>query len=358
MGLLLYNSGRFLTIPEFDEALDIEVRNESDDSRDSSGRLQAPATSAKSTCTTETQTSRSRQTFSIENLRKQPEVVKYYTGFIDYEHFMYFFSCLGPAAFHLSYQSGILTVADELFLTLMKLRQAKDDEELGYLFDISRYVVANIFRTWVNFMYFQLKELNLWLPKEIVSQTMPSDFRRKYPSTRVILDATEVPILKPQNLRDQSATWSNYKNKNTLKCIVGISPHGVVTYVSDSYGGAASDRQIIERSSLISGGMFEFNDSIMADRGIMVQDLFSSQNVHVNTPTTMRGINQLPASTVVKDRRIASKRVHVERVIGLAKTFKILKRELSHARTSLGGRIIYVCFVLTNFKPSIVNERA
>ena len=334
------------------------VGNQTSITVDDPEEIQASAPTEKSFCSTETQTCRSRQIFSIESLKNQPEVIKYYTGFLHYEHFMHFLSCLGPAAFHLSYQSGILSVADELFVTLMKLRQAKDDKELGYLFDISRYVVANIFRTWVNFMYFQLLELDLWLPKEIVTETMPSDFRRKYPTTRVILDATEVPILKPQNLRDQSATWSSYKNRNTLKCIVGISPRGVVTYVSETYGGAASDRQIIERSSLISGKIFDSNDSIMADRGIMVQDLFSGQNVHVNTPTTMRGKNQLPASTVVKDRRIASKRVHVERVIGLAKTYKILKRELSHSRTSLGGRIIFVCFVLSNFKPSIVNERA
>jgi hypothetical protein len=300
-----------------------------------------------------------KQIMSIENLKNQPNVIKYYTGFLDYEHFLYFFSCLGPAAYCLSFQSGCLSAQDELFLTLMKLRQGKDDEELGYLFDISRTLAAKIFRTWLNFLYFQLKELDIWLPKEVILENMPSDFRKKYPHTRVILDATEIGIQKPQNLHDQSATWSSYKNKNTLKCIVGISPRGFVTYISDTYGGSASDRQIIERSEFVqSNTMFVSGDSIMADRGIMVQDLFACQNVQVNTPTTMKGKNQLPSKTVVKDRRIASKRVHVERVIGLAKTFKILKRDLNHMRTPLGGRIIYVCFAILNFRPCIVGERA
>ena len=44
----------------------------------------------------------------------------------------------------------------------------------------------------------------------------------------------------------------------------------------------------------------------------MVQDLFASKDVKVNTPTTMKGRTQLPADIVVKDRKIASKRVHVE----------------------------------------------
>ena len=96
----------------------------------------------------------------------------------------------------------------------------------------------------------------------------------------------------------------------------------------------------------------------MADRGILVQDLFASQDVSVNTPTTMRGLNQLPAEAVVADRRISSKRVHVERVIGLAKTYKILDNEIHHSKTPLGGRIIFVCFVLSNFRSNIVGKFA
>ena len=171
----------------------------------------------------------------------------------------------------------------------------------------------------------------------------------------MIVDATEVKIEKPSNVRDQSATWSTYKNANTLKTLVGISPRGAVTFVSDSYGGSCSDRQIVERSELLQDLPFQDGDSIMADRGILVEDLFVQRNVKVNTPTPMRKMSQLSPATVVRDRRISSKRVHVERVIGLAKTYKILK-ELDHHKTPFGGRIIYVCLVLCNFKPCIVNK--
>ena len=137
--------------------------------------------------------------------------------------------------------------------------------------------------------------------------------------------------------------------------MIGCSPRGVTTYVSPAYGGCASDRQIIENSTLLTGH-FESGDSIMADRGILVQDLFASQNVRVNTPTTMKGLNQLPAETVIKDRRIASKRVHVERIIGLAKTYKILQNELDHSKAPYGSRIVFVCFMLANFRANIVNK--
>lgn len=193
------------------------------------------------------------------------------------------------------------------------------------------------------------------MPEDIVKQNMPLDFKDKYPSTQMILDATEVPVQKPSNPTYQSATWSSYKNQNTIKTMVGITLRGVISYISPSYGGATSDRQIMERSSLVQEKPFAQGSSIMADRGILVQDLFASQGVQVNTPTTMRGKNQLEADVVIKDRRISSKRVHVERVIGLAKRFKILEGLTSNLRP-LGSKITYVCFVLVNFKPCIVSK--
>ena len=174
----------------------------------------------------------------------------------------------------------------------------------------------------------------------------------------MILDGTEFFVQKPSDVQDQSATWSSYKNHSTLKSMIGISPRGVVTHVSQTYGGCTSDRQIIERSDLIKKGMFEKGDSIMADRGIMVQDIFASMDVKVNTPTMLRGRSQLSSEEVIKDRRIAAKRIHIERVIGLAKTFKILTGEMHHSLRPLSDKIIFTCFAMCNFKPCIIGEFA
>ncbi len=84
----------------------------------------------------------------------------------------------------------------------------------------------------------------------------------------------------------------------TLKTMVGVSPRGLL--VSPAFRGSASDHQIIESSELLDG-CFMPDDAIMADSGTLIQDLFATQDVAVNAPTTLRGINQLPAKTVVKD---------------------------------------------------------
>jgi hypothetical protein len=65
-----------------------------------------------------------------------------------------------------------------------------------------------------------------------------------------------------------------------LKTISGITPNSDVSFVSSAYAGSASDRQTIERSTLLDADKFSSGESIMADSGIMTQDLFASQNVY------------------------------------------------------------------------------
>jgi hypothetical protein len=241
----------------------------------------------------------------------------------------------------------------------MKLRQAKDNFELSIMFGIRENLISIVFNTWINFLYYQLGELSIWPNKEVIELHMPKHFGKVFPSTRVILDGTEVPIQKPKSAGPQRETFSTYKNKNTLKVMVGCTPRGTVSYVSDAYGGSTSDRQIMERSPLCTeSGIFWKNDSIMADQGIMVQDLFACKDVFVNTPTMLKGKSQLEPEVAHKDRKVASKRIHIERVIGLAKTFKILKKDLNSKHITLGNRIIHVCFYMCNFRRSIVGDNA
>jgi hypothetical protein len=74
----------------------------------------------------------------------------------------------------------------------IKLRLNKEDMEMGILFGISRTTAGRVFHTWLNFLFYQLQELNLFVPRDIIDAYMPEDFKRMYGSTRIILDATEV----------------------------------------------------------------------------------------------------------------------------------------------------------------------
>ncbi len=170
------------------------------------------------------------------------------------------------------------------------------------------------------------------------------------------MDGFEFPIKKPGAPTAQQVTFSSYKNRNTAKAVVGITPGGLFCHMSDTYGGAASDRQITERDNLTQ--KMEPGTSYMSDKGFDVQDIFAPFLVKGNILTFFRKKNRMSGASVMKDREGASKRVHVERVIGLAKTYKIMTQPLNQTETVLAGDIAFVCFMLCNFRPCIVPSDA
>jgi hypothetical protein len=62
---------------------------------------------------------------------------------------------------------------------------------------------------------------------------MPSSFKESYPNTRVIIDCTEVFIEMHSQPRSQSENFSKYKNHNTGKGLIGISPRGAWPEIQD-----------------------------------------------------------------------------------------------------------------------------
>lgn len=160
-------------------------------------------------------------------------------------------STLGPAAYELNYryfQVKRISIEDQFLITLMKLRRGMPDFELSITFNTSKKTITNIFTTWINFMAAEWGELNIWPSKALIKYYMPDGFNKTHPSTRVIIDGTEFPITSPGNPAFSQATFSTYKNKHTLKNVVGMSPGGCISYISPSYAGSTSDRAIFERS--------------------------------------------------------------------------------------------------------------
>ncbi|XP_056022093.1 uncharacterized protein LOC130054979 [Ostrea edulis] len=84
------------------------------------------------------------------------------------------------------------------------------------------------------------------------------------------LDATEFFVQRPRNPTTQSRTWSNYKSKNTFKALVGITPNGAFSFISDLWSGNISDRCITEKSGFLD--YIQRSDHVMADRGFLIND--------------------------------------------------------------------------------------
>ena len=73
---------------------------------------------------------------------------------------------------------------------------------------------------------------------------MPMGFRTFFGNCVCILDCTEIFIERPSNLQARAQTWSEYKDHNTIKVLVAITPQGTISFLSKAFGGRASDNYI------------------------------------------------------------------------------------------------------------------
>ncbi|XP_015751994.1 PREDICTED: uncharacterized protein LOC107331849 [Acropora digitifera] len=184
-------------------------------------------------------------------------------------------------------------------------------------------------------------------------KTMSEDFKKKYSSTRVIIDCTEVRCQMPSSLQLNGELFSNYKHHTTLKGLIGISPGGAITFISQLYTGSISDREIVVRSGFLDLP-FEDNDSVMADKGFTIQDLLPLA-VSLNIPPFLGSSSQMPAEDVVKTQEIASLRIHVEHAINKIKNFHIWDGVIPLHQLGLVNQMWSVCAILCNAQPNIIS---
>ena len=108
---------------------------------------------------------------------------------------------------------------------------------------------------------------------------------------------------------------STYKHHNTFKVLIGITPQGNISFVSEAWGGRTSDKYLTENCDFL-----EFlvpGDMVMADRGFTISDSVGLKQAKLSIHAFTKGKSQLDPVDVERTRGIANVRIHVERVIGL-----------------------------------------
>ena len=222
---------------------------------------------------------------------------------------------------------------------------------LADLFDISNGVASQVVNTWVKFLACELKPLIFWPLKEAIRESLPKSLRH-YPNLRCTIDCSEIFIDRPRNLEIQALTWSDYKKRNTVKFLVGITPSGMISFLSKAWGGRASDQHITRESGFLD--LLEPTDLIMADRGFTIKEDLMVRGATLEIPPPSSGLEQMSKDKVIKTKRIANARIHVERAIGRMKVFSILKKTLPITLVPLIDDIIVVCASISNLLPPLV----
>ena len=291
-------------------------------------------------------------TFGMQNIAHNDEAVKFYTGLPNYDVVMAVYGYLRPKVSEPFGRAPKMALEDEFLAVLMRLRLGLLNQDLADRFSVSPSTMSRMFVKWIGVMNQEFKVLFPWPRRELIKKRMPSQFK-KCPDTRVIIDCTEIFIQCPSSLQSQILTFSNYKHHNTFKVLVGISPGGVVTFVSDLWGGRVSDREITEKSGLLQ--LLEKGDNVMADRGFDIQDILAPLGVTLKIPPFMDNRSQMSAADVIKTRRIAEARIHVERVIGRIKNYRLLQGVMPITIADIASQIFTVCAYLTNFSPPVLS---
>jgi len=235
-----------------------------------------------------------------------------------------------------------LTPKNELLLTLMRLRLGLLNEDLADRFGISPATCSETFKTWISFLSMTIGNFVQWLPKESVQENMPKSFKKAgYGKVRVIIDCSEIFIERPKSLEIQAVTWSDYKSHNTIKFLIGISPTGYITFLSDCYGGRASDRFICKDSCFYD--LLDTYDEVMADRGFQIMEELLLNFCTLSVPPGARLKSQMTSAEVKK-------------AINRIKTFRIFKSVLPITMLHHCDDIIRTCAALCNLKPLLYKE--
>ena len=139
----------------------------------------------------------------------------------------------------------------QLFMFLTWLRLGFTLGLTAWLFNMPKSAISRYLITWSNFLYVKLGCIPIWPSKDECIAPMPQIFKETYPSTRVIIDCTELFCQRPSSLTMQSSLFSHYKHHVTYKGLVGIAPSGGITFISELYDGSISDVEIVQRCGIL-----------------------------------------------------------------------------------------------------------
>ena len=167
-----------------------------------------------------------------------------------------------------------------------------------------------------------------------------------------IIDCSEIFIERTENLKVRAQTWLNYKHNNTSKYLIGVTPAGAISFLSLGWGGRVSDKQITKESGFFN--KVSMGDCILADRGFNIKEELSALGATLKIVGFTKGKKQRSGGEVDTSRELSSVRIHVERVIGRSKKFKLRQTTLPLTQVALLDDIMVIVCGLVNMNNGVV----
>ena len=286
----------------------------------------------------------------FDNIKNDDKTLNFLIGISNLHLFKWLLSLVKP---NVELTTKSITHENHLLLVLMKKGHGYVNKDLALRFNTNVTNISNIFRTYLKALSDILKNFIVWPEREALRRNLPSSFK-KFKSCVCIIDCTEVFIERPFNLNAKTKIFSNYKSRNTIKHLVGITPSGAVSFLSAGWGGTASDKKITPNSVFLD--KVTFGDCVLADRRFLIEEELAARGAVLRIPAFNRGKAQMPAKDLDMSRQIAHVRIHVEQVIGQLKKFRILNSVIPISQVDLTDDIMIVISGIVNLSPSVMNQ--
>jgi hypothetical protein len=124
------------------------------------------------------------------------------------------------------------SIRERVMLTLIRLKCNMLFSVLAILFRTtlatSKAIFASLLATVMSVIYFP--------GKDEISNNMRHCFKA-FENVCVVLNCTEIPIKIRKCLHCRLKTYSHYKGNQTVTLMIGVSPAGLLIFVSKAYGG-------------------------------------------------------------------------------------------------------------------------
>ena len=313
------------------------------------------------------------QVFALEYIKENEKLFAFYTGLPSYQVFTMLFQYLRTKAEDMQYisqyghshhadkfhskpgKARMLSLEEEMFLTLVRLRLGLPSKDLSHRFGIAESTFSNIFNTWVILIAQELEKICSMPPTDLTLENQAPCFD-SFSNVRIVLDCTEVFAQTPGSLQNHRQIFSNYKHHSTVKFLVGMSPSGAIIYISDMWGGRASDKKITQESTDLLNAL-DAGNKVMVDRGFTIAEDLPPGVQLIIPPFKDKKTGQFTARQLEYSEKISVARIHVERAMRAIKEFRILESEVRMSCIDNFCNIFKACAFLVNFKTPFLKVR-
>ncbi|CAN7995573.1 unnamed protein product [Ixodes hexagonus] len=249
-----------------------------------------------------------------------------------------------------------MSLKERVVLCMMKMKHNTSTTFLSKLFGCTVTKCTDVLVKLIPILGKVLSSVVVLPSKSETLMNMPTFFD-KYQNVRLVLDCTEVPVAQPKCLKCALRMYSFYKKGFTCKYMVSVTPGGLIAHISAGYGGRASDKHIFEESGVVDL-LLPVIDNVMVDRGFLIDQICEDRLIKVIRPPFKKQQKQMSRTDALDTQKIASARVHVERVIQRIKIFKILSTKVAWNMVPLLDDIMMIAAGLTNLSaPILAPER-